>query len=248
MSARPPIGFDEVAQTVVALREVFPVHPISIPPHLFARFAELAHYGLNDLGPIPLTGGDPVMPNFPVPSLDTVKQRLLAENHFAGERLPLSTPIALNRPHIAEALEAVKSRMTRRASSALALIDDRHCFVCGRNNPAGLHLSFTFGDGPTCTTTWVASQIYQGYAGIVHGGMIATILDEVMAQALIHTGHRVVTVDMRVTYKKPGPMGIPLTFIGRRTGGKGRLHLADAVVRAPDGTLLAEAEGRYSTI
>ncbi|MFZ2961512.1 MAG: hotdog domain-containing protein [Candidatus Ozemobacteraceae bacterium] len=246
MRSRPPLPFEEVGKTMLALREAFPVHFCSVSPHLFYRFPELVAYGLNDLGSLPFAGGDPVFPSFPIPGIEEIKGRLLKENHFLGERLPLTTPAALRKTHLVTSLAAARVRLTERAASSITLIDDRHCFVCGMRNPGGLGLKFQFSEGPTCTTTWISSAKYQGYAGIVHGGILSTILDEVMAQALISSGNRVVTAEMKVFFRHPAPVGIPLVITGKRTGGRRRLHLTSGEIRSHDGTLLAEAEGRYS--
>ncbi|MBF0500399.1 MAG: radical SAM protein [Candidatus Riflebacteria bacterium] len=246
MQARPPLSFEDVGKTLLALRDAFPVHHISVSPHLFYRFSELVTYGLNDLGSLPVAGGDPVFPTFPVPGIENIKNRLLKENHFLGERLPLTTPIAMRKAHIASALTASRAKLMERTASSLTLIDDKHCFVCGNLNPEGLGIKFAYGEGPSCNTTWVASPKYQGYAGIVHGGIISMLLDEVMAQALIFGGHRIVTIDMKISFRNPAPVGVPLTITGRRTGGKRRLHLTSGEIRSHDGKLFAEAEGRYS--
>ncbi len=246
MHARPPLPFEAVAEAMRALRDAFPVHFRAVPPHLFARYPDLAEHGLNDLSVMPFTTRDPAMPCFPMPACETTKNRLLDRNMLLCERLPLTTPAALRRPAAAAVVAAAQARLQARHQASLTLIDDKHCFVCGSMNPQGLQVSFQRREPGTCSTTWTAGPAHQGYAGIVHGGILSTLLDEVMAHAVIATGVQVVTADMHIKFVRPAPVGFPLTIAGNRTGGRGRLHLAKGVVMMPDGTVLAEAEGRFA--
>lgn len=246
MSMRPPLAFDHIASAMSALRKVFPVHFLAVAPHLFSRHAELVEHGLNDLGVLPFLTGDPVMPGFPVPAYETMKNRLTERNILLCERLPLTTPAAQNRASVASVLSSARNRLQSRHQSNLKLIDDKHCFVCGRRNSQGLQITFQKREPGTCSTVWTAGPAHQGYAGIVHGGILSTLLDEVMAHAVIASGVQVVTADIRVRFLRPAPVGFPLTIAGNRTGGRNHLHLAKGVVMMPDGTVLAEAEGRFA--
>ncbi|MBP7634793.1 hypothetical protein KBA41_11550 [Candidatus Ozemobacteraceae bacterium] len=245
MSGRPPLGFDQTAAAMHALREAFPVHFRGIAPHLFSRFAELADHGLNDLGPLPFLSGDPVMTGFPVPAFETLKSRLAEHNILLSERLPLTTPAAENRVPAASVLATVRNRVLNRNQAKIKLIDDKHCFVCGQRNSQGLQIALQKNDPGTCSTVWTSGPAHQGYAGIVHGGILTTLLDEMMGHAIISTGVLAVTAEMRIKFLRPAPIGFPLTVVGNRTGGRGRVHLAKGVVMMPDGTILAEAEGRF---
>ncbi|RCK80413.1 MAG: 1,4-dihydroxy-2-naphthoyl-CoA hydrolase [Candidatus Ozemobacter sibiricus] len=244
--ARPPLPFDEVRAMIIELARAFPVHALSVPIHLFARYPELIGAGLNDLGSTPIVTGDPIMPTFPVPGLELVKSRLVEAAGALYERLPLTTPVAVNRPGLAEALSRARDRLQARAGSGLALLDNRKCFVCGDHNPDGLQIAFRRHDADTCTATWVPGAAFQGYAGIVHGGLLSTLLDEAMAHCLNGAGRQVVTADLRVRFLRPVPVGLPLTVTGTRTGHRQRIHFARGTVTGPDGTLLAEAEGRFA--
>jgi 7,8-didemethyl-8-hydroxy-5-deazariboflavin synthase CofG subunit len=243
---RPPLGFAEIKECVGTARREFPVHHLGVPPHLFSRCAELTEAGLNDLGAMPLITGDPVVPNMPVPSLELIKNRLLAANLCWTERLPLITPVALGHPALAEVIPSCQTRIGARNRAALQLIDNRECFVCGPRNPHGLHLTFHHPDENTCVTHWIAGPGYQGYAGIVHGGLLSTLLDEIMAQSLIGAGMQVVTADLRVRFLRPAPVGVPLQIKGTRTGQRARIHFTRGTVMTLDGCVLAEAEGRFA--
>jgi hypothetical protein len=60
-----------------------------------------------------------------------------------------------------------------------------NCFACGSRNPQGLHLCFETGPDGCVAAPWQPSPIFQGYEGIIHGGIISTVLDEAMAKAVI---------------------------------------------------------------
>ena len=251
MPGRPPMSFAAVRKTISALREAFPVHHISLPPHLCYRFPELVEAGLNDLGSVPVLTGDPTHRNFDVPSFETLKARLEEKNIMLYERGTLSTPVALNRPEVFEAVSNSRKLIERRNLSGLNLIDNAHCFVCGPRNKSGLHIPVQKSvEGHTCTFTWVPGPAYQGYAGIVHGGILSTLLDEAMAYAVMGAEKDIlaVTADMHIRYLRPTPVGVPLKFAATLTGQRKNLYFARSSVILPDGSVLAEAEGRFAEV
>ena len=89
-----------------------------------------------------------------------------------------------------------------------------HCFACGTDNPCGLHLNFYVVDGHVCTDVTL-DRYRVGWEGIAHGGMISTLLDEVMSWTILYF-RRVffVTRKMEVRYVKPVPIEEPLTVKG----------------------------------
>jgi len=125
---------------------------------------------------------------------------------------------------------------------------DHYCFACGANNPIGLHLEFTYGEG-MAEARFTAERVYQGYPGIMHGGLVSTLLDEVMAHAAISTHGIAVTGDLHVRMRGNGvPIGRPLHLVGRVTGRRGRLVLTEATLHDEEGTLLAQAEGKFMLV
>ena len=68
------------------------------------------------------------------------------------------------------------------------LEDDHYCFVCGEENPSGLHLKFSANKGKI-QTEFIPRKIHQGYKNIVHGGIISTLLDEAMVKAALMQEH-----------------------------------------------------------
>lgn len=123
-------------------------------------------------------------------------------------------------------------------------IDDNGCFVCGRNNPHGLHLSFSYQDDQALCHLSIPGH-YQGWQGIIHGGIVATLLDEIMAKAAHHAGYMAVTADISVQYRKPTPAGTPLLLKGRLIDKQHRIVLTEGELCAEDGTLLASAKARF---
>lgn len=121
-------------------------------------------------------------------------------------------------------------------------IADQMCFACGSQNPIGLKLSF-HEDGEQYVTTFVADPTLQGYQGIVHGGIVATVLDEVMARYVWLLAGPAATAKLSVRYCRPVPTERPITVRGWitavRRGGIAFETAADA--RDADGVLLAEA-------
>ncbi len=118
------------------------------------------------------------------------------------------------------------------------------CFVCGDENPRGLQARFFYEDGKAVTKVEAAAQ-YEGYAGIYHGGIVATLLDEVMIKAIIARDKLAVTAEMTVKFLHPVRVGDTLEFSGWITATRKRVHYTKGEVRAPDGLLYATAQGTY---
>jgi len=121
-----------------------------------------------------------------------------------------------------------------------------NCFVCGENNPNGLQLSFVINkERQNLQTTFVASPTFQGWDGIVHGGIISTLLDEAMAKLVYELGYQAVTASLEVKFKKPAPILEPLCVYGEITEVSKRLIRAKAHVAKEDGTILAIANSTF---
>lgn len=115
-----------------------------------------------------------------------------------------------------------------------------NCFVCGKNNSGGLRLNFEIDkEKQTLKTTFTANPVFQGYDGIVHGGIISTLLDEAMAKLSYEMGYNTVTASLEIRFKKPAPVLEPLLVYGEITEVSKRLVKAKARVVKGDGTILA---------
>jgi len=118
-----------------------------------------------------------------------------------------------------------------------------NCFVCGRENPAGLKLNFyTIAPGKVRVDLWVTPD-YEGYPGVVHGGIIAAILDECGGRAhMMESGRFLVTAQLNVRYRLPVPTETKLIVIGEAGDRRGRVSYAHSEIQNLDGEILAEAE------
>jgi len=123
-------------------------------------------------------------------------------------------------------------------------VADHMCFACGEDNPIGLKLTFSQ-DGESYVSTFVADRVYQGYEGIIHGGILATLLDEIMARYIWERHGPAATAKLCVTYRRPAPVGQSIELRGWITAERrgGRVFETSATAKMPDGTLLAEATG-----
>ena len=118
---------------------------------------------------------------------------------------------------------------------------DGMCFACGQRNPIGLKLDFHF-EGDDYVTTFQVKPEYQGWRGIAHGGLLATVLDEVMTRILWEKGLGSVTGRLEVRYRQPVPVGSVLEIRGRITRHRPPVIETEATATAPDGRLVAEAK------
>lgn len=126
----------------------------------------------------------------------------------------------------------------------MEFVDDNRCFACGQDNPTGLKLRFSW-DGDEYYTDFFTEERFQGYSGMLHGGIAATILDEVMARHLTTRGIGVVTAGMEVRYRKPVPTGLLVRFTASEVGRKRNLYLMAARAILPDGLVAVEATARF---
>ena len=121
------------------------------------------------------------------------------------------------------------------------------CFACGPRNTAGLHLEFEkLAD--SVKTTYSALEEHQGFPGYLHGGIISTLLDEVMNRISVLENQWTMTGRMDVRFRRPVMIGQTVTVIGRKIRGHGRVWEVQGSVRLPSGTLAAEATGTYILI
>lgn len=122
--------------------------------------------------------------------------------------------------------------------------NSHHCFVCGLQNLAGLKMVFYDNGADEVTCTYTVPAQYEGYPGIVHGGIVASMLDEAVGRvSMIHDpNHFMMTVKMEIKYRQPVPTETPLTLVGKLVKLRGRLAMATGEVRLPSGEVAAEAE------
>jgi acyl-coenzyme A thioesterase PaaI-like protein len=126
----------------------------------------------------------------------------------------------------------------------LHLEDDRMCYVCGKKNRKGFRLDFTHSRKGRLTAEVTFRKEHQGYKNIVHGGMIAMLLDEIMVNLAWLDGIPAVTAEITVRLKKAVPVGQKVLLEGLLAKEEGRLLRMTATARDPKGTLYASAEAK----
>ena len=119
------------------------------------------------------------------------------------------------------------------------------CFACGALNEHGVHLELHV-DGDRCWTELSLPDRFQGWDGIAHGGIICTILDEVMAWSLAATDNWGLTARMNVEFKRPVRLGVPIRGEGWTSATRRRIiDTAAHIVDLTTGDVLATATGTY---
>lgn len=128
--------------------------------------------------------------------------------------------------------------------------EDR-CFGCGHSNPQGLRLVFQVQDDGEVLVDYEAPEHTAGMPGVVHGGVQAALLDEVIGMAILlhlegpqqESGH--VTADFQLRYRRPVPVAAPLRLHGRFLRREGRNAFGEGEIRSLEGELLTRGEARW---
>ncbi len=121
----------------------------------------------------------------------------------------------------------------------------KNCFVCGVDNPVGLHLSFEEQSPGEVTADCILEEKYEGYPGIVHGGIVASMLDEISSRALMGNPDQPrfpFTARINVRYRKHVPVGQPLHLRGWMGKDDGKRAVVYASISDQAGNVLAESE------
>jgi uncharacterized protein (TIGR00369 family) len=140
-------------------------------------------------------------------------------------------------------MEQTSQKLTTVVRSA-----NNRCFGCGPANSAGLQLEFTDAsdNGVVCETAIPSS--FESYPGYLHGGIIATLLDEAMSKAVRAHGVSAMTRQMEVEFLRPVSSGKPIRLEGRVIRSEGRNFWVKATVSNSRGTALAQASGHFIQI
>ncbi len=133
----------------------------------------------------------------------------------------------------------------------------RWCFVCGVENTCGLKIRF-FNEGyHHCTARITLNEQYQSYPGIVHGGILATILDETMGRAILAEGDEpreitderfMFTAKIEIRYRKSVPLNQEFIVRGRVDKDRDRLVMVSGEIVLADGTVAVEASATLADI
>lgn len=133
-----------------------------------------------------------------------------------------------------------ETRLRARSQSA--------CFVCGQENPQGLRLRFEPQETGEMAATWTPVPAWEGFRGIVHGGVVSTVLDEAMSKAVAATGNEALTAELRVRFRRHVTSGDTFLVRGWITSRNRRLIETEAILRTPDGTEHAHAWATFMTL
>lgn len=129
----------------------------------------------------------------------------------------------------------------------LELPHTRGCLACGRDNPHGIHLNLSVDDATGIVTAqFIAADHHMGFEGIVHGGLLATVLDEAMVWAATWSGKRFcVCGELNVRFRRSVQIGQPLNVEAKITSTRSRLIETEAFLRDAAGQVLVESTGKY---
>lgn len=123
------------------------------------------------------------------------------------------------------------------------------CFVCGESNPLGLRQRFHT-DGQIVRTSFTPRQEHAGFQGVVHGGILATLLDEIMVWACAVQARKFgFCAEMTVRYQHPAKPGEELIAEAELVQNRrDRIFEAKAELRNAAGQVVASATGKYMPI
>lgn len=118
------------------------------------------------------------------------------------------------------------------------------CFVCGRDNSNGLKMQFYDNGRDTVSSSLVVDSRFQGYPEIVHGGILASILDEVVGRVTMAGDHHrfMMTVTLKILYRQPVLIDTPIRAEGKIVRLRGRLGKAEGKIYLEDGSVACEAQ------
>ena len=139
--------------------------------------------------------------------------------------------------------EDPSAQAQRRAS----LLDNEanRCFVCGPNNPIGLRLKFHL-DGDVCRAEFTPRPEHMGYDNVTHGGIVFSLLDDVMANWLFLRGEKTFTASADIRYRAPLPIGTSVRLEGECVKRRGRLaQMRGRVLDQSSGQPYAEATAKF---
>ena len=127
----------------------------------------------------------------------------------------------------------------------LAHAAQNRCFGCGEDNPIGLQLDFLLAPDGTVVCPATIGDAFEGHPGLLHGGIIATLLDETMSKSVRARGLTAMTRHIEVDYKRPVPSQTPIRMEGRVVRSEGRKLWVEAHILDQTGKVLASAKGLF---
>lgn len=114
--------------------------------------------------------------------------------------------------------------------------------MCGPDNPIGLRLRF-IPAGEGIRAEFIPTDLHVGYAGLVHGGILAALIDDALANVWFVRGEEAVTAKIEVRFRREAHPGDRLVVTAKETGRKAGMMTARAEVMRADGAIIAEGIG-----
>ena len=131
---------------------------------------------------------------------------------------------------------------------SLNLADDKMCFGCGSRNAHGLKLKFVVDEEQQMIQTrWTPTKKHQGYVNILHGGIMALVLDEMMGNLLWKLKKPAVTAELTVRFHRPAYVGKPISCEAYIKQEQGRLFWMEAKAEDLTGRIVATATAKCVT-
>jgi uncharacterized protein (TIGR00369 family) len=127
------------------------------------------------------------------------------------------------------------------------LDDDGYCFACGKDNPIGLKMEFLF-ENDEVTVKFTPKEEHQGWKNVIHGGILATLMDEAMARVIINSGYNVVTSSMDMRFLRPAKSGEEITITGKINRIDGKNIYAVSKILNGNNKTVASSRGTYVKI
>lgn len=128
-------------------------------------------------------------------------------------------------------------------------LQKNYCFACGKNNPDGMRLRFTYDEERDCfVCRFRLGKRYTGPPGHCHGGIIATLLDEAMGKVNKLRHVVALTSEITVNYRKPVPLNRPLRVESKEMSVRGRKHINTAEILNEKDEVLASGKGLFIAI
>lgn len=137
--------------------------------------------------------------------------------------------------------------MTKSAESLtpMAHTAQNRCFGCGPANPTGMHLEFLTAESGGVVCLVEVPDHFEGHPGYLHGGIIATLLDETMSKSVRALGLSAMTRHLEIDYLRPVPSSTSLRIEGHVVRSEGRKHWAEAKILSAQGSALARGKGLF---
>ena len=130
----------------------------------------------------------------------------------------------------------------------MEISDNQYCFVCGQDNPVGFKTNIEVDrDKQSAHCTLAVSAEYQGWKGMVHGGIISALLDEVSAYAGMIVGDTVVTAELTTRFHKSVPVGQEINVSAQVVKQARRVVMVEAKLTM-QGELLASSEAKMMVV